>query len=91
MNIAKILRTPFLQNTSERLLLNSVNSFMSEYRSYRNQFIDLCKSFDWFLYDRDLRYKRVELVSFLTHIRPILLLCRNQLIDLRSIGCNIKK
>ena len=27
--------------------------------SYRNQFIDLlCKSMDWFLYDRDLRHQR---------------------------------
>ena len=27
--------------------------------SYRNQYIDLiCKSMDWFLYDRDLRHER---------------------------------
>ena len=31
--------------------------------SYRNQFIDLlCKSVDWFLYDRGLRHKRVNVV-----------------------------
>ena len=29
--------------------------------SYRNQSIDsLCKSIDWFLYDRDLRHERVK-------------------------------
>ena len=29
--------------------------------SYRNQSIDLiCKSMDWFLYDRDLRHERVN-------------------------------
>ena len=29
--------------------------------SYRNQAIDvLCKSMDWFLYDRDLSYERVR-------------------------------
>ena len=28
---------------------------------YRNQFIDLlCKSMDWFLYDRDLRHEGVN-------------------------------
>ena len=35
--------------------------------SYRNQYIDLlCKSMDWFLYDRDLRHERVnDCASFL--------------------------
>ena len=29
--------------------------------SYRNRSIDLlCKSMDWFAYDRDFRYKRVK-------------------------------
>ena len=29
--------------------------------SYRNRSIDLlCKSMDWFVYDRDFRYKRVK-------------------------------
>ena len=32
------------------------NPFMTEALSYRNQSIDLlCKSMDWFLYDRGLR------------------------------------
>ena len=41
------------------------NSIMTWRRplSYRNQFIDLlCKSVDWFLYDRGLRHKRVNVV-----------------------------
>ena len=38
----------------------SFNSFMTERSvSYRNQSINLlCKSKDWFLYDRDLRHER---------------------------------
>ena len=33
--------------------------------SYRNQFIDLlCKSVDWFLYDRGLRHERVKIGKF---------------------------
>ena len=33
--------------------------------SYRNQSIDLlCKSIDWFLYDRGLRHERVETLYF---------------------------
>ena len=38
-----------------------VNSFMTEVLSYRNQSINsLCKSVEWFLYDRDLRHERVK-------------------------------
>ena len=38
-----------------------LNSFMTESVSYKNQSIDLlCKSMDWFLYDRDLRHERVN-------------------------------
>ena len=34
---------------------------MTEVPSYRNQSIDLlCKSKDWFLYDKDLRQERVN-------------------------------
>ena len=34
------------------------NSFMTEVLIYGNQSIDLlCKSLDWFLYDRDLRHE----------------------------------
>ena len=33
--------------------------------SYRNQAIDfLCKSVDWFLYDRDLHHERVKAIKF---------------------------
>ena len=39
-----------------------LNSFMTEVKlSYRNQSIDLvCKSMDWFLYDKDLHHERVK-------------------------------
>ena len=38
--------------------------------SYRNQFINLlCKSMDWFLYDRDLRHKRVKNIDLLRNKR----------------------
>ena len=34
---------------------------MTDVLSYRNQSINvLCKSMDWFLYDRDLRHERVN-------------------------------
>ena len=40
---------------------NSVNSFMTYTLSYWNQCIDLlCKSVDWFLYDRYFRHERVN-------------------------------
>ena len=40
------------------------HSFMTEVLSYRNQFIDwLCKSIDWFLYERDLRHGKINLVK----------------------------
>ena len=60
--------------------------------SYSNQSIDLLgKSMNWFIYDRDLRYERVKWVSFLTHIRPILLLYRNQSINVRLYEYHINK
>ena len=38
-----------------------VSSFMTEALSCRNQSIDLlCKSMDWFIYNRDLHYERVK-------------------------------
>ena len=38
-----------------------INYFMKEDLSYRNQSINLlCKSIDWFLYDRDVRHERVN-------------------------------
>ena len=40
----------------------TLNAFMTKALLNRNQFIDLlCKSIDWFLYDRKLRYERVKL------------------------------
>ena len=41
-----------------------LNPFMTEaVIIYRNQFIDLlCKSMDWFLYDKGLRHERVKKV-----------------------------
>ena len=40
------------------------HSFMTEVLSYGNQFIDwLCKSIDWFLYERDLRHRKINLVK----------------------------
>ena len=42
-------------------ILSALNSFMMEVPTYRNQPIDLqSKSVDWFLYDRDLRYEKVN-------------------------------
>ena len=42
----------------------SINSFMTESLSYRNQPIDLQgKSMDLFLHNRDLRHKKVNLGS----------------------------
>ena len=36
---------------------------MTEASSCRNQFIDLLsKSMDWFLYDRDLRHEKVNVI-----------------------------
>ena len=38
-----------------------INSFMTKSLLYRNQSNNLlCKSMDWFLYDRDLRHERVK-------------------------------
>ena len=40
--------------------------------SYRNQSINLlCKSMDWFLYDRDLRHERVNGIKAIMAINPI--------------------
>ena len=40
--------------------------------SYRNQTIDLlCKSMDWFLYDRDLRHESVKAESITLTLRRI--------------------
>ena len=44
-----------------RVAVTEINSFMTESLSYRNQSIDLQGiSMDCFLYDRDLRHKRVK-------------------------------
>ena len=47
---------------SERALKHAiVNSFITGSLSYRNQSSDLlCKSMDWFLYEKDLRNERVK-------------------------------
>ena len=38
-----------------------IMSFMTEFLSYRNQSIGLlCKSMDWFAYDKDLRHEIVK-------------------------------
>ena len=52
---------PFTNNPCRSLTLSWRRSL-----SYRNQSIDLfCKSMDWFLYDRDLRYERVKSANVL--------------------------
>ena len=41
---------------------------------YRNQSIDLlCKSMDWFLYDRGLRHERVKSLHVLKQVRGIII------------------
>ena len=42
---------------------------MKEAPSYRNQTTDLlCKSMDWFLYDRDLGHERVNMVVIISFL-----------------------
>ena len=57
--------------------LNSISAksyfFHDEGLSCRNQFIDLlCKSMDWFQYDRDIRYERVN-ISLKKNLTPAIL------------------
>ena len=58
------------QNTVFELICkcySSFNSSLTEVLSYRTQSTDLlCKSMDWFLYDRDLRHERVNKICNLT-------------------------
>ena len=43
-------------------LIKELSLSWKKFLSYRNQSIDLlCKSMDWFLYDRDLRYEIVNI------------------------------
>ena len=52
-------------HTSDKALIISWRRSLS----YRNQFTDLlCKSMDWFLYDRDLHRERVK--TLFTHYTP---------------------
>ena len=47
---------------------------MTEVLLIRNQFIYLlCKSMDWFLYDRDLRNERVKLITFADYARGFII------------------
>ena len=51
----------------------SINSFMMEVLSYRNQSTDLfCKSIDWFLYNRDLCHERFKTL-FTTYAESLFL------------------
>ena len=64
----KALKFNTTQNKEKRIIYVSAlyhfNSFVKEVPSYRNQSIDLlCKSMDWFLYDRDLRHKIIKCLS----------------------------
>ena len=52
----------YLKKESRESGKTTLNAFMTKALLNRNQFIDLlCKSIDWFLYDRKLRYERVKL------------------------------
>ena len=54
--LAKVLLKSWRLVFSKLLTLSGQRSL-----SYRNQSIDLlCKSMDWFLYDKDLRHERVK-------------------------------
>ena len=44
--------------------LDGLTLLWRTFLSYRNQSIDLlCKSMDWFLYDRDFRHERVNVAK----------------------------
>ena len=53
-----ILNTPLLLMIPRVFSNWEFNSFMTEVPIYSNLY--MCKSMDWFLYDRDLRYERVN-------------------------------
>ena len=62
----KMESKPYLRHNWLKKQINvkkdAINSFMREFLSYKNLSIDfLCKSMNWFLYDRDLRHRRVKL------------------------------
>ena len=61
------------------------------YLSYRNQSIDLlCKSTDWFLYDRDLRHERVKYLHALEQAKDVIKpLQINMMVLLTKIVSNI--
>ena len=41
---------------------------MTQSLSYKNQYFDLlCKSMDWFLYDKDLLHERVNSLEYIYH------------------------
>ena len=72
----------YLKKESRESGKTTLNAFMTKALLNRNQFIDLlCKSIDWFLYDRKLRYERVKLyvltiISIETSAEPYLELCQ---------------
>ena len=73
INFAKFLRTASWQMTCGPLLLKIIFIRSSKHLtfscqstlSHRNQL--LCKSMDWFLYNKDLRQERVNSCNSLTH------------------------
>ena len=72
----------YLKKESRESGKTTLNAFMTKALLNRNQFIDLlCKSIDWFLYDRKLRYERVKLyvltiISIETSAEAYLELCQ---------------
>ena len=51
---------------------------MRRSQSYRNQYIDLlCKSIDWFLFGKDVRYERVNVKELLQAMKGLSIIRHN--------------
>ena len=77
---------------------------MTDVPSYRNQSIGLlCKSMDWFLYDRDFRHERVkrrlgrlssahfQALMIKKNYRASIKISKSQLVTMRKINLMTKK
>ena len=73
--------TTLKQRWSDVEILTGIKEYMSmskeKFLSNRNQCIDLfCKSIDWLLYNRDLRYERFKTLFTHIHRESVLTCCK---------------
>ena len=79
----------------------NIKIFMTEVPSYRKPIMLLCKSVDWFLYDRGLHHERVkeknidelffDKMSAATFVFPYIQILKNKVdVDSMLLSCHVR-